>query len=988
MKASFDFDERYGNRPRGFRDLMREQVRNILFVSSLYESFIMAEDGQLHEVVLSRFLDLNLRTAPDLRRVPSGREALALLEMGERRFDLLVTSPELRDMNALELARTLRELGHELPVVLLAYDRGQLDRIVQGRSGSDLERVFLWQGDPRILLAIVKSVEDRLNADHDTLVGVPVFLVVEDDVRYYSSFLPVIYTEVLNLSQSVIAEGGNLLQRLMRMRARPKILLATDYEEAWHYFTRYADHVQGLISDIEFPQEGEMRPDAGIQLTRAIREARPDVPIALQSANPRNFRLAHELGAGFLQKGSPDMLRQLRTYLLEHLFFGDFVFRMPDGREIDRAPDLKTLVRKLRTVPAESLAHHGGRNDFSRWLRARAELGLAAKLQPRRLSDFPSLEDLRQELIESIDSYRRERNRSTVSTFSADTFDPREGISQIGGGSLGGKGRGLAFALRLLDEARVEERYPGVRIHVPPAVILGTAVFEEFLEANDLRGLSIRSEDEEEVRDRLLAAPLPSEVLERLREYLERVTYPLAVRSSSLLEDSPHQPLAGIYDTILLPNDDPVADVRLEQLVHAVKEVYLSTFAGNARAFLRTTAYRLEEERMAVIIQKVVGRRQGDRFYPTLAGVARSHNYYPVPPLLTDDGIAAVALGLGRTVARGGPCLRFSPAYPAHLTEFSTLEDMVEHSQREFWALRLGAPPSTEGTPEEGSLVRLPLEAAEEDGVLKWVGSTWSPANQAVYDGIARDGIRLVSFAPMLKHDAFALAPILQELLILSRAGTRSPVEIEFAGVMPEHPDEPAELAFLQLRPLAVSREGEAVELGEVRAEALICESPSVLGNGRIDQIVDLVVVAPNGLDRARSRACARAVAAFNRQLLAEERPYVLIGVGRWGSSHPRLGIPVEWPDIAGARVIVEAGFEDIRVTPSQGSHFFQNLVSRSVGYFTVNAGAGEGFVDWAWLADQPAEEAPCGVRHVRLAAPVLVTMNGKSRRGVIRKPE
>jgi len=986
VKSSFDFDERYRARMGGYRDLMRHQVRNILFVSSLYESFIMAEDGHLHEVVLSKFLDLNIRMVPDLRRVPSGRAALELIDARERRFDLIITSPELRDMDALELLRRIRGTGVGIPVVLLAYDQRELEPFRRGDAAADIERVFLWQGDPRILLAIVKTVEDRLNADADTGLGVPVFLVVEDNVRYYSSFLPVIYTEVMNLSQAVISEGGNLLQRLMRMRARPKILLATSYEEAWDYFTRYRANVHGVISDIEFPRGGEMRADAGIELARAIRDQRGDVPIALQSSNPDKAALARRLDAGFLQKGSPEMLRQLRTYLLEHLFFGDFVFRDAEGREIDRSADLRGLVETLRTVPPSSLAHHAGRNDFSRWLQARAEFGLAEALRPRRISDFDSIEHLRRELIDTIDGYRRERNRSTVATFESSTFDPREGMAQIGGGSLGGKGRGLAFAQRLLDEVKMDRRFAKVRIRVPPAVILGTGIFEQFLEDNGLRSASIQSEDDFEMHERILDAPLTGEVVEQLAAYLDRVDAPLAVRSSSLLEDSPYQPFSGIYETVLLPNDHPDRDIRLAQLVRAVKGVYASTFAERARAFFRTTPYRLEEERMAVIVQKVVGRRRNGYFYPDISGVARSHNYYPVEPVRTEDGIAAVALGLGRTVATGEPCLRFSPSHPRHLLEFSTVEDMVENSQREFWALHMTDPDEPSRRPHD-VLERLPLRQAEEDGVLRWVGSTYSPENDAIYDGIARDGVRLVSFAPILKQDAFPLAQILQEFLIVCRAGTRSPVEIEFAANLPTHPDEPAEVAFLQLRPLAVSREHADVNVEDEDPTSLICHSPSVLGNGRLDEIHDVVVVDRERFDRERSREAAEVVARFNDRLVAEERPYVLVGVGRWGSTHSWLGIPVAWEDIAGAAVIVEAGFRDFRVTPSQGTHFFQNLASRSVGYFTVNEEAGEGFVDWSWMAERPEVASASGVRHLRFEEPVVVKMNGKERRGVIRKP-
>lgn len=988
MKSSFEFAERFGSRSGGYRDLMREQVRSILFVSSLYESFIMAEDGRLNELILSKYLDLDLRQAPDLTRVSSGREALSLLR-SSRRFDLLITSPRVADMNAAELAREVKTLEQAVPVVLLAYDHRELNTFVEKHGKEEFERTFLWQGDARLFLAMVKSVEDRLNVAQDTKLGVPVFLVVEDNVRYYSSFLPVIYTEVMNLTESVFSEGGvNLLQRLLRMRARPKILLATTFEEAWRYFHTYRNDVLGVISDIEFPRRGEPSDQAGIALARAIREVRGDVPIALQSADPGNAELARSLDASFIQKGSPEMLGQLQEYLTEHLFFGDFVFRLPDGSEVGRASDLKGLVEQLRTIPAESLVFHGQRNDFSSWLRTRGEFGPASQLRPRRISDFDSLEHLREELIESIDRYRRERNRSTVSPFDPDTFDGEEGIAQIGEGSLGGKGRGLAFVMRLLDEVRLASRFEGVDIKVPPAVVLGTRVFTEFLDANDLRSFSLKAEDDDRVVQAFLDASFPPEHREQLRAFLRVARYPLAVRSSSLLEDSPYQPFAGIYSTYILPNDDPDPDVRLGKLVTAIKRVYASTFSRASRAFLDATPYRLEEEQMGVIVQKMVGRRHGNLFYPTVAGVARSRNFYPSDPARSEDGVAAVALGLGRTVAEGDPCHRFAPPYPRHAPEISSPDDLLRSSQRRFWALWMGPGEPPESWGRVGELVSVPVATAEEHGTLRWVGSTFSPENEAVYDGTSREGTRLVTFAPILKHELFPLAEILEELLIVGSAGCRSEVEIEFAVDLGDPREMPKEFGFLQLRPVARSREWDEVEIDVQDTSRLLCRSPSVLGNGRLENLRDVVVVDRDRFERARSRACAAAVGYFNRKLAREDRPYLLVGVGRWGSSHPRMGIPVRWDEISGAAVIVEAGLKDFRVTPSQGTHFFQNLSSFDVGYFTVNARTDEGFVDWEWLDEQPAveEEEEC-VRHLRFQEPLTVTMNGKTREGIIEKP-
>lgn len=982
------FIEGSSGRTGSLQDLMRFRVQNILFVSSLYESFIMSEDGQLNELILTKFLDLNLSQAPDLTRVSSGAEALKLAK--GQHFDVIITSLQLGDMNAVQLAQEVRDSGLDLPVLVLAYDHRELKDFENRYGFSDLDEVFIWQGDARVLLAMVKLWEDRVNVQFDTSLGVPVLLVVEDSVRFYSSFLPVIYSEVMKLSQSIFSEGVNLYQRLLRMRARPKILLATNFDEAWAYFNTFQKNVMGVISDVQFPHEvGEKSSEsAGIELAQRIKEARPDLPILLQSSNPKFRESAEEVASGFVLKGSPEMLDEIRQYLTDHSFFGDFVFRTEDhGEEVDRAGDLRSLLEKLETVPVESIGYHGEKHDFSSWLRARGEFALAYRLRPRQVSDYDSIEDLREDLIRSIGAYRRQQSRSTVADYDPEVLSYAGGIMRIGGGSIGGKGRGLAFATRLVDRFGLEDRFPGVRVFVPPAVILGTDVFNEFLDANGLRSLSLRSEDEGEMMRRFSEARFPWGARQQLASFLFASAHPLAVRSSSLLEDSPYQPFAGIFETLMLPNDHPDPAVRLEALIQAIKTVYASTFSRHSKTFLKATPYRLEEEAMAVIVQQMVGKEREGLFFPDLSGVARSFNYYPTAPMTSGDGIAAVALGLGKTVVEGSPCFRFCPTYPRHNVEFSTVEDMVNNSQREFWALPMASSERVPENPEDGGLVKIPLEVAEKHGVLKWVGSTFSPENNVVYDGLSRNGIRLVSMAPILKLDMFPLAGILEELLAVGATGTSSPVEIEFAVNLDTPPGEPKEFAFLQLRPLSSNRELDVIEMDEVPKSDLICESPSALGHGYLDEIFDLVVVDKNRFDRAQSQDCALAVAQFNSRLTQEGRPYILVGVGRWGSTHSWLGIPVRWADISGAQVIIEAGFKDFRVTPSQGTHFFQNLTSLNVGYFTVNQEMGEGFVDWDWLAEVKAVDEIGTVRHIRLDSPALVTMNGTTQAGVVRKP-
>jgi len=973
----------------GFQDLMPWRVQDILLVSSLYDSFILAEDGQLNERILAESLELNLRHVPGVHRVSTGAEALAVLGK-EPRFNLVVTSLHVGDMDAVALAGSIREAGLAPHVVLLAYDNRELEEFAAHRGLSGLDGVFLWRGDVRILLAMVKLLEDRRNVEHDVRVaGVQLLIVIEDQVPYYSSFLPVIYAELINHSHNLVPEGINLSHKLMRLQARPKILLCRTFEEAWELFESYRTSVLGIISDIEFPKGGLLSPRAGVEFARQVRELEPDIPIMLQSGRPENEALAQEAGASFQLKGSPLLLQELRHFMVENFGFGDFIFRTPDGREVGRAGDLKTLEEMLWTVPAECLAYHGQRNHFSNWLKARTEFALAHSLRPRKVEDFPTIEHLRRNLVEAIHEYRKRLGQRIVADFDRESFDGSAGFVRIGGGSLGGKARGLAFVNLLLEDRSLRDRFPGVRIAVPPAAVLGADVFDLFLEENDLRDFAINADDDAKVVRRFLEAPFPREIGRDLGAFLQICRWPVAVRSSSLLEDSQYQPFAGVYETIMLPNNSSSHHTRLSQLLNAIRRVYASTFSQRAKAYLRATPYRLEEEKMAVILQRLVGSAHGGRFYPSFAGVARSHNFYPTAPGGPEDGIAAVALGFGESVVDGDACVRFCPRFPRNVVGFSTVADLVGNSQREFYALQVAGPAGEAPHPGPGGtgLRRLGLDVAEQDGTLEAVGSTFSPENDAVYDGIARPGERIVTFAPILKHGVFPLADILSELLDMGSRGAGTPVEIEFAANLSVPAGAPKELGFLQLRPLAISRELYDLEIGEVSRGDLLCQSRTVLGNGRLDAIRDLVVVDYHRFDRSRSVTAAADVEAFNRELSAERVPYLLIGVGRWGSADPFLGIPVTWDQISGARVIVETGFRDIRVTPSQGSHFFQNLVANSTGYFTINPELGDGFVDWEWLDALPAAATRDCVRHLRLPAPCVVKMNGRRNEGIVLKP-
>ncbi len=971
----------------GFDNLMPFRVQDILLVSSLYDSFILREDGRLNELLIGESRELNLQQIPGITHVSNCSEALDLAR-SQPRFNLIVTNLAVGEMNAAQLAAEIHKSGRDVPVVVLAYDYREVKNFVARNRVTDIDRIFLWQGNARILIAIVKYIEDKRNVFHDTrAVGVPVLLVVEDNIRYYSSILPVMYTELISQSRRVIREGVNVAHKLVRQRARPKILLCSDYEDAAQQVMQYRDNLLAVVSDVQFPRAGEPAPDAGFQLAHMIREAVPDVPIVLHSSHTEYKSRAYAEGLAFLQKRSPTFLRDFRKLLTQQCAFGDFVFRTPDGVEVARASDMNALEEQLHKVPAESIAYHSQRNHFSRWLTARTEFALSQKLRPRKVSDFPSVEALRHDLIDSINDYRHEQSEILIGDFNAATFKSGDAFFlRIGAGSLGGKARGLAFVRHLLYKRRFSRRFPGIKIAVPPAVVISTDVFDRFLAENNLLDFAIHCDDDAEIQRRFLNAPLPASLRDDLTAFLSEVTYPLAVRSSSLLEDSQYQPFTGVYETFMLANQQPDIQVRLDRLTEAIQRIYASTFSQHAKAYVRATPFRLEEEKMAVILQQVVGAVHGPRFYPDFSGVVRSRNFYPIPPMASEDGIAAAALGMGRAVVEGGRCLTFCPRYPRHLVQFSTVEDILANSQLDFWALELNHPRNSDPMAElrEASFG---LQMAEADGTLQAVGSTYSRDNDAVYDGLSRPGVRIVSFAPVLKHEVFPLAPILDQLSRVGEDALGQPVEIEFAVCLPRRPGETAEFGFLQIRPLVLSREEEDLRLEHVDPAQLVCQSTKALGNGRIQNLYDVVVVDFHRFERGRSQEVAEAVAHFNATLTDANRPYLLIGVGRWGSNDPWLGIPVEWDEISGARVIVEAGFRDFRVIPSQGSHFFQNLTSFQIGYFTVNPDAGEGSVDWQWLASQTAAGEQGCVRHLSFSDPLLVVMNGKAREGMIFKP-
>ncbi len=979
----------YGTRFQGFQNLMHYRIRDILLVSSLYDLYVFEEDGRLYELIRHEYQGLNLSHSPEITRVSSGKEAIKLARE-ESRFDLIITTQHIEDMHAAKLAEVVKESDLNIPVVLLAYDNRELAELLSHTDTSVFERIFIWGGDFRIIIAITKHLEDKLNVEHDTrLVGVQIIIVIEDNVRFYSSFLPILYTELLRQSQRLISEGINLSHKFLRMRARPKILLCSTYEEAWDYFLKYEDYILGVISDINFLHKGEQDPQAGIEFARNVRARHRDISILLQSNNAAMEIKAMELGVSFVLKDSPTLLQQVSDFTNHNFGFGDFIFRNKNGAEVGRAGDLRSLEDQLRIVPEESIRHHAERNHFSNWLKARTEFWLAHKLRPRKVSDFESVEALRKDLVSSLRDYRKLRQKGIITDFKKNTFDTRGGFSRIGGGSLGGKARGLSFVNTLMSNYQLQSQFEDVVIFVPTGVALGTAVFDDFLDENNLRNYSLSTSDDKEITLRFLEAEkFPEDILGDLAAFLDLIREPLAVRSSSLLEDSQYHPFAGVYETYMLPNNHKNPLIRLNELLNAIKKVYASTFYNSTKSYIKVTNYRLEEEKMAVIIQKMVGTTHGDRFYPDFSGVAKSYNFYPVPPQKSSDGVVAVALGLGKTVVDGGSTVKFSPPYPNHLPQFSTIKETLRNNQKNFYALNLSNSTENKFETHDTLIKQYLLETAEEDGTLHKVGSTYSHDNQVIYDGLSRVGPRLVTFAPVLKHKLFPLPQILELLLEMGSWGMGTPIEIEFAVNMSTPAGKAKEFAMLQMRPLVLKREIEELKIEVESEDQLICQSPHVLGHGIIEDVYDIVFVDYHKFERAKSKEVAQEINKFNIKLLSQNRPYLLIGVGRWGTLDPWLGIPVNWEQISGAYAIIESSFKDFMVTPSQGSHFFQNLTSFMIGYFTINAFKKQGFIDWDWLCGQEPKSQLNFTTHLRFKNPIIIKMNGQQNKGIILKPE
>ncbi len=968
-----------------FNLLMKRRVYQVLLISSTYDSFMLEEDGRIDETIFMEYVSLNLRYPPQFIKVTSEEEAFEVLE--DKRVELVISMLNIEKADTFDLAIRIKKQFPKIPIVVLTPFSREVNLKLAEKDLSAIDYVFSWLGNADILLAIIKLIEDRMNIDQDVLQGVQAILLVEDSIRFYSSYLPNIYRILLKQSKTFVTEGLNEHQKMLRMRGRTKIVLATNYEDAVKMWEKYKNNLLGVITDISFKRGGETDPKAGIKFVELIRAEDEYMPILFQSTDVVYQSLAEELKVGFINKLSRTLSIELRNYINEHFSFGDFVFIDPkNGREITRATDLKSLQDKIFEIPDDSLLYHMQRNHFSKWFNARALFPIAEMFKEVSVTEFEDMDEAKRYIFDSITAFRINKARGVIADFDRERYDEYLQFARIGEGSIGGKARGLAFLDSLIKRNRLTDRYEDMVISIPRTVVLGTDIFDEFMEENNLYEIALSDRSDKDILARFVKSRLPYRIHEDLYRFISCVNNPIAIRSSSLLEDSHYQPFAGIYSTYMLPNIKFNDRIMIDKLSEAIKSVYASAYFKDSKSYMAATLNMIDEEKMGIVLQEVTGRQYGNRFYPAISGVARSINFYPIAPEKPEDGIANIAFGLGKYIVDGGNGIRFSPKYPRKILQLSTPELALSETQKNFYALDLRPESFSPNIDDTVNLLKLRINEAEVDQTLRLVASTYDYESHQLKDGVMFEGKRIITFAPQLSHNTVPIADILKLVLEIGQREMNKPVEIEFAVNLDMPKGTPKLFSLLQIRPIAGRDETVNCNPDSIRTEDTLLISHTALGNGNIKGICDFVYVKPDVFNAAKSMEIAGDLDRLNEKFLNEKRNYVLVGPGRWGSSDPWLGIPVKWPQISAARVIVESGLEHYRIDPSQGTHFFQNLTSFRVGYFTINPFINDGFYDVGFLNDQPAVYEDDFLRHVRFDKPFRIVIDGRKNFGVVFK--
>ena len=976
--------------PIDYGTLMQRRIRRVLLISSSYDAYTLEEDGRIDVQINREYIELNLSNPPSFRRVSSSVEALEVLR-DDPDFDLVISMFNVGELDVFHSSKKIKQLRPDIPVVLLLNFSRDLYRRLEREDASGIDYIFYWHGNADLILTIIKLIEDKMNLEHDVKeVGVQLILLVEDSIRFYSSVLPNLYKFVLKQSQEFSTEALNAHQRTLRMRGRPKIVLARTYEEAMDIYDKYTNNILGVITDVRFPrvEKGEKDGMAGIKLCAEVRKKDPFVPLIIQSSETENAAYAAKYGATFIDKNSKKMDVDLRRIVSDNFGFGDFVFRNPEtGVEIARVRNLKELQNILFAVPAESFLYHISRNHVSRWLYSRAMFPVAEFLRPITWHSLQDVDAHRKIIFEAIVKYRKMKNQGVVAVFKRDRFDRYSNFARIGDGSLGGKGRGLAFIDNMVKRHPEFEEFENARVAIPKTVVLCTDVFDEFMDSNNLYQIALSDADDDTILKYFLKAKLPDRLVEDFFTFFDVVKSPIAIRSSSLLEDSHYQPFAGIYNTYMIPYLDDKYEM-LRMLSDAIKGVYASVYFRDSKAYMQATSNVIDQEKMAVILQQVVGNQYGDRYYPSMSGVARSLNYYPIGDEKAEEGTVNLALGLGKYIVDGGMTLRFSPAHPSKVLQTSELDIALKETQTRFYALDLKNAGDNFSIDDGFNLLKLHVKEAEKDGSLRYIASTYDPYDQVIRDGLYPGGRKVITFANILQHDVFPLARILRWVLRYGQQEMRRPVEIEFAVTLNHDRDKTGTFYLLQVRPIVDSKDMLDEDLTTISDEDVLLRSNNSLGHGIMNEIHDIVYVKTDHYSASNNQNIAWEIEKLNQQFLNEGKNYVLVGPGRWGSSDTWLGIPVKWPHISAARVIVEAGLTNYRVDPSQGTHFFQNLTSFGVGYFTINAFMNDGIYNQEFLNAQPAVFETEYLRHIHFERPIVVKMDGKKKLGVVLMPE
>lgn len=971
-----------------FNSLMQERIFNVLLIASTYDAFMLEEDGRIEEQIFLEYVSLNLSSPPRVTLVNDYDQASALL--AEKHFDLVIAMPGGDVTITFSRAALIKNENPDIPIVVLTPFSREVSRRLAGEDFTGVDYVFSWLGNVELLVAIIKLLEDKMNARHDVLkVGVQMILLVEDSVRFYSSVLPAIYKFVLNQSRIFSTEALNAHEAMLRMRGRPKVMLARDYEEALEIYDTYHDNMLGVISDVSFKRGGSKDRRAGLDLAAELRRRDPYLPIIIESSESENRDRVASFSGVFLDKNSKTLPIDLGKTITQLFGFGDFIVRNPATQEeIMRLRNLKDFQYRLAEVPDDSLLYHGQRNDISRWLYSRALFPIAQVAKTHRMNGVNEADDVRRLLVELIVRYRKMKNQGVVAEFRADRYDKFSSFARIGQGSLGGKGRGLAFIDSIIKRNPKCEDFMGVNVRIPHTIVLCTDVFDEFMETNGLYPLALSSAPDEDILKAFLAARLPERLKDDFSTIYDVIDAPLAIRSSSLLEDSHYQPFAGIYATYMVPHL-PGKEQSIQLLERAVKAVYASVFYSDSKAYMVATSNVIDQEKMAVIIQEVVGRSHGRYYYPSFAGVGRSLNYYPTGNERADEGVCEVAVGLGKHIVDGERSLRFSPHHPKHVLQTGTLQLALRDTQTTFCALDTDGTADGNFSIDEGfNIARLPIQQAADRGELHYMVSTYDFQNERLVDTDAMPGRKVVTFANVLRHDAFPLAPIMQFMLTTGRQQMGRPVEVEFAAVI-EHDgnDHRGSLYWLQIRPMVDRCEMLGDDVLNVSRDKALIISSKALGHGATDDIRHIVVVKPEAFSFANNVAIASEIEKINRNFTAQNENYILIGPGRWGSSDEALGIPVKWPHISAARLIVETAAQGKSIEPSQGTHFFQNLTSMGVGYFTIDGNDAESSLDSDFLnALTPTYESEF-LRIVRFDEPLSIAINGPRGYGIVLKP-